>query len=88
MSDCNSSSNIHMGYVWTKPRKMLSAHSICGQLFNISGGSAVVWVAMLLDSLFLMIALYGHMRIQPKAVLKDQLYHMVFPYDVFIFQQH
>lgn len=86
MSDCNPSINIHMGFVWTRPRKMLSARNICGQLLNISGGSAVVWAAMLLDSVYLMIVLYGHVRIQPGTVLKDQLYHMVFPYDVSIFQ--
>lgn len=30
--------------------KMLSTHMIYSQLLNISDGSAVVWVAMLLDS--------------------------------------
>lgn len=52
-------------------------YSICGQLWNISGGSAVVRVAMLLDSLCLMSALYGLLTIQPGTVLEDQIHLMM-----------
>lgn len=61
-----------MGFVWMKPRLMLCVHNICGQLLNMSGGSAAVWVAML----FLMIALYGRTGV----TARDGFKRSVLPY--------
>lgn len=75
MSDCNPSSNIHMGFVWTKS-SFQSTVSVANWVVD--------WCCWTLVGYFLMTVLYGNVRIQPGCVLKYKLYCIVFPDDVSI----